>query len=61
MARKNGLTGAIPGAGRPQKKYVKRTVNLSPEAAKVLSEQPFGSGGDFVSKAIMAFSNSIQR
>lgn len=54
--RKNKISGAIPGAGRPKKNYVKKNLNLSPEAAKVLESLPFGQAGEFVSKAIISLS-----
>lgn len=47
------MTGAIPGAGRPKKGYIKRNLNLSPEAVAVLDTLPFGEAGKFVSQAIL--------
>lgn len=55
MARKNGMKGAIPGAGRKLKGYKKKNLNISPEAASILEALPFGAAGEFVSSAIVAF------
>jgi len=56
--RKNKIEGAIAGAGRPKKGYVKKNLNLSHEAVAILETLPFGQAGEFVSRAIISYSST---
>lgn len=56
MARKNGMTGAIPGAGRPAgltEDTVIVNLRISKEAKAVLESLPRMQRGKFVSEVIL--------
>lgn len=54
MTRKNGMTGAIPGAGRPKTDYVKKNINITSEADIILKDLPAGyTIAAWVSEAII--------
>lgn len=54
MARKNGMIGAIPGAGRPKTDYIKKNINITSEADKILKDLPDGyTIAAWVSEAIV--------
>jgi len=56
MARKNGLTGAIPNAGRKGEGKHKVSYKISEEAFEIISQQQNKS--EYISKAIISYSNS---
>lgn len=53
MRQKTKQGGVRDGAGRKQKGYIKKNLNLSPEAVAILETLPFGTAGEFVSNAII--------
>ena len=59
MARKNGLQGAVPGAGRHKiENYDKKPLNVmvEREAKEIVAQISRMERGDFVSRAIIAYS-----